>query len=177
MLLTEKAETHCTMMDIARMIREELLSVEALKQYTDWVCNQAYPDASRQAAEAEELERQWPAFRGDRRLGRPPAFIWDDAGPCLNGVGTCLATRRAEGAQWLARYDDAAQYIMQHVQHHVHKRGPDGERRPLPACQKLGKPSDCRHEFPMTERITDTPKLVCPGIAEQHGLKVSGPIQ
>ena len=115
------------------------------------------------------------SFRGDRRLGRPPAFIWDDAAPCLNGVDTCLATLRAEGAEWLARYDDAAQYIMQHVQHHVHKRGPDGERRPLPACQKLGKPSECRHEFPMMERITDTPKLVCPGVAEQHGLRVTGP--
>ena len=170
----QRVHQHCTLMEIAQMIRKELLSVEALKQYTDWVCNQAYPDASRQAAEAEELERQWPAFRGDRRLGRPPAFIWDDAGPCLNGVDTCLATLRAEGAKWLARYDDAAQYIMQHVQHHVHKRGPDGERRPLTACQKFGKPSQCRHEFPMVERLTDTPKLVCPGVAEQHGLRVSG---
>ena len=43
------------------------------------------------------------------------------------------------------------------------------------ACQKFGKPSQCRHEFPMMERLTDTPKLVCPGVAEQHGLKVSGP--
>lgn len=116
----QRVHQHCTLMDIARMIREELLSVEALKQHTDWVCNQAYPDALRQAAEAEELERQWPAFRGDRRLRRPPASIWDDAGPCLNGVGTCLAKLRAEGAEWKTRYDDAAPYIMQRVQHHVH---------------------------------------------------------
>ena len=81
---------------------------------------------------------------------------------------------RADGAAWIRRYDDAAQHVMQRSQRHVHKREPDGVRRPLPACTRSGKPAECKHEFPMEQRLTDAPKVVCPGVAEDHGLRVTG---
>ena len=171
----QRVHQHNTLYDIAQMIRDELLSVGALKQYTDWVCNQSYPDVERSKSEADEVEAQWPKFEQDKRLGRIPSFVWADQGACLNGGDVPMEELRADGAEWIRRYDDAAQHVMQRSQRHVHKRGPDGVRRPLPACTRSGKPTECKHEFPMEQRLTDATKLVCPGVAEEHGLRVTGP--
>ena len=66
---------HQTLHEIAEKLRAGLLSVEALKAYHCWVSRETYPDPVQQAAEKDELEAQWPAYRGDRRLGRIPHFL------------------------------------------------------------------------------------------------------
>ena len=63
---------------------------------------------------------------------------------------------------------------MARFQHHVHKKGPDGQRTPLASCKTAAKDGRCRHEFPMDLRLTEEALVVCPGIAKKHGLRISG---
>ena len=63
---------------------------------------------------------------------------------------------------------------MSEVQHHLHKKAADGSRKPLPACIAPSRPGLCKHGFPKDAQLTDESLLVCPGIAKERGLKVSG---
>jgi len=170
----QRAHQHKTLKEIAEMIEQDLLTVDELKEFHCRVCDESYPDPKRQKRESEDLEKQWPTFRNDKKLGRIPAFIWGDEGPCLGDGRASQNELVADGKAWLASYEAAAQHNMARLQHHMHKRGEDGERHPLPACRSTAKPDQCKHDMPMDKRLTDRPLLVCPGIAEDHGLRVTG---
>eukprot|EP00973_Karenia_brevis_P067096 9331311-Karenia_brevis.AAC.1 len=60
---------------------------------------------------------------------------------------------------------------MERVQHHIHKMTPDGIRKPLPACVAPSRPGCCKHNFPKDHCVTPEPLLVCPGIAQERGLR------
>ena len=67
-------------------------------------------------------------------------------------------------------------------QHHWHALDENGKRVPVKYClggkQQKAKRGQrklrCRGKFPKTKQITCTAKVVCPGIAAQHGLRISG---
>ena len=170
----QRAHQHKTLKEIAEMIKESLITVDELKEFHCRVSDESYPDPKRQKIESEELEKQWPTFRTDKQLGRIPAFIWRDAGPFLGDGVASQEELVKDGETWLASYEAAAQHTMARVQHHMHKHDEDGVRHPLPACRSTAKPDRCKHDFPMDKRITDRALIVCPGIAEEHGLRVTG---
>ena len=126
---------------------------------------ETYPDAAQEEAQADEVEKDWPTFRHDEKLGRVAAFIWQDkAEPHLHTPGVSREQLAADGAAWRRKYDEEAQHRMARFQKHVHKKGPDGQRTPLASCKTAAKDGRCRHEFPMDLRLTEEALVVCPGI-------------
>ena len=71
------------------------------------------------------------------------------------------------------KFSKALQHTKSRVQHHHHKKDAKGNRKPLPAC-RAQKTGDCKHGFPKTKLLTEKALVVCPGIAEKCGLRVSG---
>ena len=71
------------------------------------------------------------------------------------------------------KFNKALQHTKSRVQHHHHKKDAKGNRKPLPAC-RAQKTGDCKHGFPKTKLLTEKALVVCPGIAEKCGLRVSG---
>ena len=156
------------------MIKGGLLDPEMLKAFHGWICNETYPDVSRQEATADQVEQEWPKYEADAELGRIPAFLWRDRGSHILSDGVEEGALLEDGARWRECYDQAAQHRLERVQHHIHKRMPDGTRRPLPACIAQSSPGACKHEFPKDNRLTQEPLMICPGIAKERGLRISG---
>ena len=64
---------------------------------------------------------------------------------------------------------------MSRCHHHWHPKDPEtGERHPMRGCLAKGSKHDCKAKFPHTKRLNGMPKVVCPGNARKHGLRVSG---
>jgi len=174
-VFVQRAHQHKTLVEIAGMIKAGLLQSSALKAYHNWICNETYPDVAKQEAAATHVEQSWPTYKDDRELGRIPSFLWDASEkPHVLTEGVEAKNIACEGETWLQTYNDAAQYRMERVQHHIHRRAADGSRKPLPACIAPSRPGKCKHEFPMDSRLTPESLLVCPGIAKERGMKVSG---
>jgi len=171
----QRAHQHKTLLEIAGMIKRGLLSPGALKEYHSWISNEMYPDLAKQEAAAAQVEREWPTYKEDAELGRIPGFLWPSAAAAHVGSdGVDASTLAQEGRKWLEKYNEAAQYRMERVQHHIHKLAADGSRKPLPACIAPSRPDTCKHEFPKDQRLTSEPLLVCPGIAKERGVRTSG---
>ena len=173
-LYVQRAHQHKTLQEIASMIKEGLLDPDMLKAFHCWISNETYPDVLRQEAAGDQVEQEWPKYEADAELGRIPAFLWGDPGSHVLSDGVDKGALLEDGAHWQESYDRAAQHRLERVQHHIHKRGPDGTRRPLPACIAPSKPDCCKHEFPMDNRLTQEPLVICPGIAKERGLRISG---
>ena len=134
-----------------------------------------YPDPEKQRLEEADTEKQWPTFKGDKQLGNIPCFVWDDrADHNLLTPGADAPKLLEDGATWLRQYNAAAQYRMARFQHHVHTRDAAGARQPLAACAARGECGVCKHDYPKESSCTERPLLVCPGIAQAHGLRISG---
>ena len=171
----QRAHQHKTLEQIAGMIKQGSLSPEALKAYHCWISNENYPDAAAQQATEDQVEQAWPTFRDDTELGRIPSFVWrSDQSPHLFSESASESDLSREGHHWREQYDKAAQHRMERVQHHIHKLTTDGTRKPLPACIAPSRPGSCKHEFPMDSRLTTEALVICPGIAKERGLRVSG---
>ncbi len=104
----QRAHQHKTLLEIANLIRQDLLVPGALKAYQNWICKETYPDLARHKVETEEVEKQWPKFTDDTQLGQIPAFIWQDRGPHLLSAGAKEAVLHQDGATWKQCHDAAA---------------------------------------------------------------------
>ena len=164
-----------TLQEIAEMLEQELLKTEDFKEYTSWICNETYPDVEQHEQEADAIEREWPTFKDDRQLGRVPEFVWEDKNePHLYTDGISVDELRRSASNYAKKFHKARQHTMSRVQHHHHKKDKKtGLRRPLPAC-RAQKKDECKHGFPKTKLLTEHALVVCPGIAQQRGLRVSG---
>ena len=64
---------------------------------------------------------------------------------------------------------------MSRCHHHWHPEDPKtGERHPIKGCLAKGSKHECKAKFPHTKRLNLIAKVVCPGNARKHGLRVSG---
>lgn len=171
----QQAHQHKTLHEIAELIRDKLLSVDALKTYHTYVCKETYPDLDQQRSEAAALEQEWHRrHRDDRELGQMPDFLFADTGLHLLSADSTAESLRTDAAAWLQQYDAAAQYRMARVQHHMHTLDATGERRPLAACLAKGTRDTCKAGFPKDNLLTEQPLLVCEGIARARGLRTGG---
>ena len=85
----------------------------------------------------------------------------------------------ADAKAYLQKYRHSGQFVLSRTNHHIHpKDRKTGERFPLSACiakgSKKKKVKECKHGAPWTKQRTRRTKLVCPGVARKHHLKVTG---
>ena len=164
-----------TIQEIAELIQQELVSCEEFKDYTSWICCESYPDPDEHEREADAIEKEWPTFKDDQQLGHIPQCVWQDREePHIWSNNSSMDDLTARANNYTKKFNRVLQHNQARVQHHHHKKDKNsGKRRPLPACR--GKKKDeCKHGFPKTKLLTEKALVVCPGIAQRHGLRVSG---
>ena len=108
--------------ELAQMLRDEMISSNAIKHYTSYSRCAEYPDLEAHKKKCEDIEKAWPAFANDDTLARLPSFFW--------------SLPPASGAEWHRSYVLRLQHILEHMQHHIHPKNPaTGERRSLQSCR------------------------------------------
>ena len=80
-----------------------------------------------------------------------------------------------EGLRFRSKYLHDAQRVFSRVQQHIHKKTKAGYE-PLKACRRKVKVSCniCKADFPKTRLCTSKTLVVCRGLANKYGLRVSG---
>jgi hypothetical protein len=181
-----------TMDEIAKRIREGLLTLSDMTDFQDWFhketpLDDAMHDAYEPNAEADFFDRHRQPSHTP--LCTTPAFLYEDSkattsstpwSKLADGDPTVLETFKTEGEEFKKKYYRDTQFVFSRVQHHVHKKTKDGQYEPLNACAKnvRGKKRKepdavCKHEFPRKPALLKT-SLICKGLAKKHGLKVAG---
>ena len=71
---------HGTLEDVARAIRQGFLDSDTLKSYCMHICNEEHTDIAKHNADIDELEKEWPRYKGDRHkpLSQLPAIYKPD---------------------------------------------------------------------------------------------------
>ena len=166
--------------DIANMFRKQLLSLDALKRFHDYVRCARYPDVEAFERSRVDIEAGWPTYSSDYSLCRAPAYAWDSlrsVPPAHLAQSSSLQQWRCEGEQWQQLRNHRAQHVLAHMNHHIHPLvNPDtGERRLLTGCRSKKQPKVCKSGFPLDNQMTDVPLLICPCLARERGLPTSGP--
>lgn len=132
---------HTTLERIGDMIRDKLLSVAAVERYEEWVSMHEHLDQASHEKHVDDLERQWRVNYRDSSndgLGFFPSFILNDAAATL-WDGADIASSCAEAAAYMKQYRKSCQYVLSHINHHIHpKDSKTGERVPLNACISKG---------------------------------------
>ena len=134
-----------------------------------------YPDPEEHERMADQIEKEWPTFKNDQQLGHIPECVWGDKDELhIFSENTCMDKLKVSASNYTKKFKKVLQHNQARVLHHHHKKDKSsGKRMPLPACR--GKKKDeCKHGFPKTKLLTEKSLVVCPGIAQRHGLRVSG---
>ena len=69
-----------TLQEIAEMIQKDLINCEDFKEFTSWICCEAYPDPGEHERMMNAIEKEWPTFTNDRQLGHVLQCIWQGQG-------------------------------------------------------------------------------------------------
>jgi len=170
---------HKTITEIAEMIESNLVNLEALAKWQCWTHREDHFNHDSHQANLEVLEAQWNNGNRDPvndGLCQLLAFMQNDTSATMwSSDGPLLADATTEAALYKEKYFADAQYVMSRCHHHWHRKDPkSGERHPLRGCLAKGSKHDCKQKFPMTKRLNLIAKVVCPGNARKHGLRVSG---
>ena len=148
--------------ELQRIGREPFL--EMLQRYTSYaghVQRMSYCDQKVWEEERDEVERDWPEFRGCNHMSNRPGYQLDGS---------------MNPETWLAKYlAEDVEALQKRKQNHVHlPSGPNGERMPLRHCQDTKNPAKCKSGFPRTKWLTDKPFVICPGLAERRDMPHHG---
>ena len=172
---------HATLAQISEKIEKKLMSLAALERYMEWVSMHEHLDAAMHNTHKDDLEKQWLSNYRDSSndaLGYVANLVFcDDTATLWDGAD--VPTASEDAATYMNRYRASGQFVLSRTNHHIHlKDGKTGERVPMNACiaksQKKKKVKECKHGAPWNKQLTRRTKLVCPGIARKHHLKVSG---
>ena len=124
--------------------------MELLRRYSDYsahVSRKVYCNPSAWEEEQDEVEAEWPEYKGCTLMSSRPRYQSD---------------RALDPAAWKAAFlAQDAEGLQKRKQHHVHLPGPDGERRPLKHCQDARDPTKCKSGFPRNTWLTEEPLLIC----------------
>ena len=171
---------HSTLARITEMIEDKLMSVAAIERYLEWVSRHEHLDQALHNKHVDNLEKQWPMYKdpSNDALGYVPSFVFNDSSRTM-WDGADVPTASEDAAAYLKIYRSSGQFVLSRTNQHIHpKDSKTGQRTPLSACiakgQKKKKIKECKHGAPWTKQCTDRTKLVCPGVANKHHLKVSG---
>ena len=65
-----------TLQEIAEMLKQELLKTEDFKEYTSWICNEAYPDIEQhEQAKTTASSAVYPSFQREKP-GQAKEMAW-----------------------------------------------------------------------------------------------------
>ena len=173
-----------TLQEIADLIEKDMLSVEAIKEYQMRLCREEHYQHEEHKTAEVELERGWNTNYAEpehQALCAMPAFFSEETSATLWDVEASKDDKEvalAEGQKFKERFENHVQFVFSRAQHHWH-RWENGKRVPLKYClggrgQRKRGVRKCRGKFPKTQQCTVRAKVVCPGVAAQHGLRISG---
>ena len=166
--------------EIGQMLKDRLLSIDELKAFVDHARCAKYPDVQRFEQERNDLESMWPVYAKEDDLCRAPHYIWESINnhvpTSVLQSSTCLVDWRSEGNDWTELHRQRLQYVLSHMNHHIHPlvNTETGERRPLAGCQPKNRPKECKGGFPLADQMTDIPLLICKCIALDRKLPTAG---
>ena len=166
-----------TLADIAVLLREGLLSVDAIKRYVSFSRSAAYPDLAKFEAERSSIEAAWPAYVNDISLSRAPLWAFQQSGiPALPAEFNSKSWLE-DGSQWNANYYTRLQHSMSRMNYHIHPmvNTETGERKPLTSCNPKGRPKECKGGFPLDNEVCEEALLVCECLADKMQLQTTGP--
>ena len=66
-----------TLYQLAQLLREKMLTADALKQYVSHVRCASYPNVEAHRESRPQVEKAWPTYAEDLALSRLPKFFWD----------------------------------------------------------------------------------------------------
>ena len=89
--------------EIAGLFKAQLLSLDALKRFHDYVRCARYPDVAAFDAARDTIEKSWPAYVEEYSLCRAPPYAWETLRSChpihiLNAES--MEQWREAGEQW-----------------------------------------------------------------------------
>jgi len=169
-----------TLPEIAELIQQNLVSLKDLTHFQDWICHEDPLDLDAHKASLPQREEQWMEHNSAKACDtlccfpsylrqESPVSMWSDSGPC--DVESALS----EGATWRDTYFADAEMVFSYCHHHWHPTCPKtGQREPIRHCRPQGGGCTCKAGFPAEKRLILEPKIICPGNARKHGLRVAG---
>ena len=105
-IFLQSAHQFCTLFEIADMLRNRVLTVDAFKNYINSTRVGAYPDIDKVMETREQVEKAWPAYSKDQSLARMPKFFWTE--------------QLASGEVWKNMYEQRLQHSLSCMNHHIH---------------------------------------------------------
>ena len=149
-IFLQAAHQFNTLDGIGEMLRKALITVEMMKTFISNVRRASYPDASLFRQEQSKIESEWPEYKKEYALCKPPQHMIKSHGLCpVDALPLNSEAWKAEGEQWKIFWNTRLQYVMSRMNHHIHPivNQDTGERRPLHSCCKKGAPKICKGGF------------------------------
>ena len=149
--------------ELVRLGKKPLL--ELLRKYTTYATHarrMVYCDSEtwREQRQAE-VEDEWPEYKKSTLMLDRPNYQQPDSA--------------TEASVWKRIYlAKDVEALQGHKQHHVHMADKAGVRRPLNHCKDPKDPTKCKAHFPRDKWLTDTPLLICPGVAQARDMPWKG---
>ena len=144
-IFLQAAHQFNTLDGIGEMLRKALITVEMMKTFISNVRRASYPDASLFRQEQSKIESEWPEYKKEYALCKPPQHMNKSHGLCpVDALPLNSEAWKAEGEQWKIFWNTRLQYVMSRMNHHIHPivNQDTGERRPLHSCCKKGSSKD-----------------------------------
>ena len=138
-LFPQSVHQFCTLHEISGMLRKSLITVDMLKAYINNAWRASDCDAEKFRHERSNIEAEWPAYKIETALGKPPSACKPCYGHCPENLAPLSSRARlAVGHVWKSSYDKRLQYVMSHMTHHMHPvvDHETGESQPLKSCCK-----------------------------------------
>ena len=172
-LFIQRVHQYSTMQEIAALLEEAIIESVELKQFLENLCVSTYTDLPKHLSEQEELEKNFPVYSedtecagepvwGDVKLGRIPAFLYEDAQEVQSKIRS--QTMAHDAASFKAKFDHAFQYFQSRCQHHIHKIK-NGKRIIPNACKSKQNNNECKHGSPWNNLVSPEwmqgPLLIC----------------
>ena len=170
---------HKTLVEIAAMMEKNILNLQNITDYQEWICREDHFNLEQHNSRLDLLEQRWHENNSTAEchdLCQLPSYILHDSTQTLWSEDNAYDVDEAfaDGAVFKRKYFADAQHFFSHCHHHWHPKGPrTGERRPIRGCRSK-KGHQCKSRFPHLKRLNLVPKIVCPGNARKHDLRVSG---
>ena len=173
------AYQHKTLLEICALMERNLISMQDITAYQQWMCREDHFNLEEHNAHVETLEDRWnqnnsaPECIG---LCQLPAYVANDGARSLwsGSHAFDLGEAAEDGAAFKKKYFADAQFIFSHCHHHWHPiDSKTKQRHPIRGC-RTKKGNLCKARFPLLKRLTLVAKVICPGNARKHDLRVSG---
>jgi hypothetical protein len=161
-LFIQSLHQHLPMRQVFARIRQEGKAlVDAYLKYKAHVCKQTYDSVETWTEEERNrVEAAWPTYA-------------DTYDMLVRGAYTAHSEEDGD-AKWFQKFRAHVQTVQRHRQHHVHLPDAQGVRQPLACCRSKDKKNECKHGYPLEDRLFDDAVVVCPGIARARKIPRSG---